>query len=117
MTNLLKVGGLAAVLAVAVASQASSQVTQVKPPILQLKKIVTCMVAGSPSEFPDDLWFFNKGIGAIAKGTKVQWSLPGTTKTGQFVLQADLPMGQAVFAGGILGNGYEAGHACKATAA
>lgn len=117
MTNLLKVGGLAAVLAVAVASQASSQSIQINPSILQLKKIVTCMVSGTPSEFPDDLWFFNKGVGTIAKGTKVLWSLPGTTKKGQFVLNADLTPGKAVFAGGILGNGYEAGHACKASAA
>jgi hypothetical protein len=117
MINLLKVGGLAAVLAVAVASQASSQVTQVKPLILQLNKIVTCKVAGSPSEFPDDLWFFNKGVGTIAKGTKVLWNLPGTTTKGQFVLNADLTPGKAVFAGGILGNGYEADRACSAKVA
>jgi hypothetical protein len=117
MTNILKVGGLAAVLAVAVASQASRQTVQFNPSIQQLKKIISCQVSGTPSEFPDDLWFFNKGVATIAKGTKVQWSLPGTNKNGQYVLNADLTPGKAVFAGGVLGNGYEAGHACKASAA
>jgi hypothetical protein len=117
MTSFLKIGGLAAVLAVAAASQASSQTIQINPSILQLNKIVTCMVSGSPSEFPDDLWFFNKGVGTIAKGTKVLWNLPGTTTKGQFVLNADLTPGKAVFAGGVLGNGYEAGRPCKAKAA
>lgn len=114
MNRFFKIGGIAAALAVLAASQAASQSIQINPGILQLKPIVTCVVAGSPAEFPDDLEFWNKGIGTLAAGTKVQWNLPGTNKYGQYVLKAALPAGKGVKASGILGTSYEAGRPCYA---
>jgi hypothetical protein len=86
--------------------------------ILQLAKVATCDVAGSPSEFPNDIWVTNKGAGKLDAGTKVQWSIPGygNTYKGTYTLVAALNPGQGVHLLNILPNGVEAGHDCKAKA-
>lgn len=84
---------------------------------IQLAKVAGCLVAGSPSEFPDDLWFTNKGLGTLKAGTTIKWTIVGYGTKGSFTLSADLAPGKNVFASGILGGGVEAGHDCKATVA
>jgi len=87
---------------------------EINPNILQLAKVAGCQVSGTPSEFPDDLWFLNKGAGTLKAGTKIKWSVPFSSDSGVYTLVADLNPGKGVFASGILGGGVEAGHDCKA---
>lgn len=82
---------------------------------LTIKPIVACLVAGSPSEFPDDVKIWNKGPGKIVKGTKVHWSVPYANKQGNYVLTADLDPNKTVLVSGAIGYGIEAGHDCKAS--
>jgi len=77
-------------------------------------KIVGCDVAGSPSEFPDDIKIINKGFGPLVAGTKVKWSVPSAGKAGVYTLGAGLASGQAVVVSGVLGAGIEAGRPCTA---
>ena len=86
--------------------------------VLQLAKVASCDVAGSPSEFPNDIWVTNKGAGKLDAGTKVQWSIPGygSTYKGTYTLVAALNPGQGVHLLNVLPNGVEAGHDCKAKA-
>lgn len=93
------------------------QVQQVDKGILQLKKVAGCDVAGTPSEFPDDIWLTNKGVGKLVAGTKIKWSVQGYSNfKGTHTLVADLAPGKGVHLSGVLGGGVEAGHACTATA-
>jgi len=84
---------------------------------LQLAKVAGCTVAGTPVEFPDDIWIMNKGLGKLVAGTKVKWSIPGYSSfAGTHTLVADLNPGQGVKLNGVLGGGVEAGHTCAAKA-
>jgi len=86
--------------------------------VLKLAMIATCDVAGTPSEFPNDIWVTNKGAGTLNAGTKVKWSIPGygNAYAGTYTLLAALNPGQGVKLSNILPNGVEAGHECKAKA-
>jgi hypothetical protein len=78
-------------------------------------KVAGCQVAGTPSEFPNDVWIINKGLGTINAGTKVKWNLPGySSYQGTHTLVASLNPGQGVLLNNVLPNGVEAGHACTA---
>jgi invasion protein IalB len=81
---------------------------------VQIAKVASCTVAGTPSEFPDDLRFTNKGVGVLKAGTRISWTLTGYNKKGTYMLVADLSPGATAFASGILGSGVEAGRDCKA---
>jgi hypothetical protein len=107
----------ALVLSTVVAQAASFQMQQLDSSRLQLAKIAGCTVAGTPVEFPDDIWIINKGLGKLVAGTKVQWSIPGySSYKGTHTLVADLTPGQGVKLSGVLGGGVEAGHDCAAKA-
>ena len=83
----------------------------------QFTRIAGCTVAGTPSEFPDDIWIMNKGLGKLVAGTKIKWSIPGySSYKGTHTLVADLTPGQGVKLNGVLGAGVEAGHDCAAKA-
>ena len=86
--------------------------------VLQLAKVASCDVAGSPSEFPNDIRVTNEGAGKLVAGTKVKWSIPGygNTYKGTYTLVATLNPGQGVHLLNVLPNGVEAGHDCKAKA-
>jgi hypothetical protein len=77
-------------------------------------KAVGCLVAGSPSEFPDDIWIENKGNTVLKAGTKVKWDVPFSSDKGTHTLVADLGAGKGVQLSGVLPGGVEAGHDCKA---
>jgi len=83
---------------------------------LNLSKVVGCSVAGTPSEFPDDIVIMNKGLGTIAAGTKVVWSVPSAGKSGNYTLASALNPGKGVAVAGVLPGGVEAGKACSAKA-
>ena len=91
---------------------------QINKDVVRLAKIASCDVAGSPSEFPNDIWVLNKGAGKLEAGTKVQWSIPGygNSYKGTHTLVAALNPGQGVHLLNVLPNGVEAGHDCKAKA-
>ena len=83
---------------------------------LNLSKVVGCSVAGTPSEFPDDIVIMNKGLGTIAAGTHVVWSVPSAAKSGNYTLASALAPGKGVAVSGVLPGGVEAGKTCKAKA-
>jgi len=109
-------GAMAAVIVTtSVAFAGGFQVQQVDR--LHIAKVAGCTVAGTPTEFPDDIWIINKGLGKLVAGTKVKWSIPGySSYKGTHTLVADLSPGQGVKLNGVLGSGVEAGHDCSAKA-
>lgn len=82
---------------------------------IQLRQIkaVACFVAGSPSEFPDDIAIRNKG-GALPAGTKISWSVAFSGDSGTYTLPASLGAGASLYVSGVLPGGVEAGHDCVA---
>ena len=60
-----------------------------------------CVVRGTPVEFPDDLHIWSSF--AVASGTVVHWSVPGTNMSGSVVLPA-LAAGQHHFVSHALTN-------------
>ena len=77
-------------------------------------KKATCKVAGTPSEFPDDIWFANKGTVVLKAGTKISWTLAGYGAAKKHTLVADLAPGAGVYALNANPGGIEAGHDCTA---
>ena len=119
MNSIAKIvgGAMAAIIVtttLAVAGNGGIQIGTVDRAKLQLAKIAGCTVAGTPSEFPDDLRFTNKGVGVLKAGTKISWKLKGYATGGTHTLVADLSPGATAFASGVLGGGVEAGHDCAA---
>lgn len=89
-------------------------VQQVDTGIAMVIKKATCKVAGSPSEFPDDIWFTNKGNVVLPAGTKINWKLAGYNNSKNHTLVADLAPGAGVYALNANPGGTEAGHDCAA---
>jgi hypothetical protein len=119
MSKLFNIAGAAAsalLLATVVAQAAGGGIstTPAGGGKIQLKMVAACRVAGTPSEFPDDIYIDNKGAGTIVKGTKINWSVPFANKSGNYPLAADLKAGKSVFLSGALGGGVEAGKECTA---
>jgi hypothetical protein len=73
---------------------------------------IACKVAGTPSEFPDDLVLINLGS-PLAAGTTVKWKVKSAGQ-GYVQLAADLPTGGSAKASGVLAGGVEAGKPCTA---
>ena len=82
---------------------------------IKIGAIPACAVAGTPSEFPDDVMIVNKGLAPLAAGTEVHWSVPSAGKQGNYTLAAALAPGKGVYVSGVLGGGVEAGRPCKAS--
>jgi hypothetical protein len=116
--TILKIAGVAtAALVLATTFAQADNTVQLNTGVLKLAKVAVCQVAGTPSEFPDDIWITNKGVGKLAAGTQVKWSIPGySSYKGTYTLVAQLNPGQGVKLSGVLPSGVEAGHACKAKA-
>lgn len=121
MTSLTKItsGALAALLVtttLAVAGNGGIQTRagfEIDRGTLQVGKFASCLVAGTPTEFPNDIWFTNKSVGKLNAGTKIKWNVPGIGN-GTYTLVADLAPGGQVKANNITG-GIEAGRDCKAS--
>ncbi|MFA6955635.1 MAG: hypothetical protein WC538_07175 [Thermoanaerobaculia bacterium] len=73
-----------------------------------------CVVQGSPTEFPDDVLITNKLTTTVAKGKTIHWSIPNTTRQGDYVLTEDLLGGKSVFVSGAVPGGMSAGVKCDA---
>lgn len=80
-----------------------------------LRYSLDCTVQGTPVEFPDDIYVYNKGVGAVAKGKILHWSIPNTTRAGDYTLTQDLASGKGVFLSGVVGGGMSAGVKCGVT--
>jgi len=85
----------------------------VQTPVAQLVQF-DCVVQGSPVEFPDDVLITNKLTNTVAKGKTIHWSIPNTTRQGDYVLTADLLGGKSVFVTGAIPGGMSAGVKCDA---
>jgi hypothetical protein len=73
---------------------------------------IACKVAGTPTEFPDDLVLTNYGQ-PLAAGTTIKWMVKSAGH-GHVQLAADLPTGGSAKASGVLAGGVEAGKPCTA---
>ena len=76
--------------------------------------ILKCTVAGTPSEFPDDLRIANAGVVTIPAGTQFKWKVQGTS--GIAALGQALQPGKSLKLNGVLHGGVEADTACSAKA-
>lgn len=85
------------------------------PNKIRIKPIATCLVAGTPSEFPDDIWLQNGGAATLKAGAKIKWSVAFSGDHGTYTLVADLAPGKGLYLNGVLPGGVEAGHDCKAS--
>jgi hypothetical protein len=73
-----------------------------------------CVVQGTPVEFPDDVLITNKLTTTVAKGKTIHWSIPNTTRQGDWVLTEDLLGGKSFFVSGAVPGGISAGVKCDA---
>jgi len=118
-SNLLKVivPGVATVLLATTFALAASNNNISTTPVGGGRMIVkaSCAVAGTPSEFPDDVTIYNDGTTNIAMGTKFHWSVPFAGKQGNYTLTAALAPKHGAMVSGALGSGVEAGKTCTLT--
>lgn len=91
--------------------------TATKPGSLRpvLAYSLDCTVQGTPVEFPDDVYIFNKGAVAVPKGKTLHWSIPNTNRAGDYILTEQLAAGKGVFVSGAVGGGMAAGIKCGVT--
>jgi hypothetical protein len=82
---------------------------------MQVKPSLTCVVQGTPVEFPDDIVLKNSGMVIVTKGTKVHWSIPATTRQGDYTFTEDLAVGASKMLSGVLPGGHPAGAVCTVT--
>ncbi len=54
---------------------------------------ITCVVAGTPLDMPNDLWLSNPGKYALPAGLKIRFSVKATGQTGIFLLPEPIPAG------------------------
>lgn len=82
-------------------------------PALRLK--MTCQVAGSPVEFPNDIFVANLGRVTMPAGKTVHWKITGTSIKGSAILPALAP-GKGTYLQNAIPGGLTAGTPCTATA-
>ena len=73
---------------------------------------VGCVANGTPSEFPNDILFTNKGS-KLNAGTKLRWTFSSPNHTGTFTLASALNPGASVRASNVIPGGIEAGRYCS----
>lgn len=73
-----------------------------------------CDVAGTPSEFPDDLRIRNAGLTTLPAGMQIQWKAAG--EIGLAVFGKALKPGQSAKLSNVLDRAAEAGTTCSAKA-
>lgn len=75
---------------------------------------VGCLVAGTPVEFPNDLYLTNKGTQTLKAGTKLKFAVQSTGAKGAVRLPTDIAVGAQVKVADVLNGGAEAGAPCTA---
>jgi hypothetical protein len=73
---------------------------------------LACIVGGTPSEFPNDIWMTNTTSATMLKGTVLSFTIPSVGVKGSFLLPSNVPAGQQVRIADIFG-GAEAGSPCS----
>jgi len=76
--------------------------------------VLTCVVSGTPSEFPDDIRIANAGVVALPAGTDIKWKAAGLG--GVASLGKTLQPGKSIKLSHVLPGGVEAGTVCSAKA-
>lgn len=74
---------------------------------------ITCVANGTPSEFPNDIVFTNRGA-RLNAGTKLVWRFSGPYIRGTFTLPAALANNASIRASNIVPGGVQAGKYCTA---
>ena len=75
---------------------------------------VGCVANGTPSEFPNDILFTNRGS-KLNAGAKLRWTFASPNLTGTYTLTAALNPGASVRASNVVPGGIEAGRYCSVT--
>jgi len=76
--------------------------------------VLSCVVSGTPSEFPDDLRIANAGVAALPAGIDIKWKAAG--RAGVASLGKALQPGKSIKLSNVLPGGVEAGTVCSAKA-
>jgi hypothetical protein len=80
---------------------------------LNVSFVLKCEVAGSPSEFPDDIRIANAGLEAIPAGSTLKWRVNAARQSGFLRLNKTLAPGATIRADNVIeGGGVEAGAPC-----
>lgn len=82
--------------------------------VAKLGPVLKCTVAGTPSEFSNDLLVANIGLDPLPVGTKVAWKADG--QKGSTHLSKALAPGKSIRLSNVLASGAEAGSVCTAKA-
>jgi len=77
---------------------------------------LNCLVGGTPTEFPDDLFIANKGLVEVPAGAHVGWEIASLDLHGVATLQSALKPGKSIGLRGVLKGGVEVGTPCAITA-
>lgn len=75
---------------------------------------VGCVANGTPSEFPNDILFTNRGS-KLNAGAKLRWTFTSPNHTGTYTLTSALNSGASVRASNVIPGGIEAGRYCSVT--
>lgn len=95
-------------------AQAPNAVLDVNPNVLvPLSYPVSCVVQGTPVEFPSDVLIRNTGAFTIPAGKWVQWYLHNQAN-GWYQLSDPLASNDAVFLSDVIPGGWPAGATCSA---
>jgi hypothetical protein len=75
---------------------------------------VGCVANGTPSEFPNDILFTNRGS-KLNAGARLRWTFTSPNLTGTYTLTSALNAGASVRASNVVPGGIEAGRYCSVT--
>ncbi len=75
---------------------------------------VGCVANGTPSEFPNDILFTNRGS-KLNAGAKLRWRFSSPNISGTYTLTSALNAGASVRASNVVSGGIEAGRYCSVT--
>ena len=73
------------------------------------------MIRGTPARFPDDIYILNNGKTPVVSGTILHWSIPNTSREGDYKLTADLVSGKAITIPDVVTGGMPVGVKCVVT--
>jgi hypothetical protein len=73
---------------------------------------MSCVVSGTPTEFPDDIKIKNTGAAVIPAGMKIHWVIAAPHHEGNYTFAAPLGVGQQVFISHAFSGGAGAGTPC-----
>jgi hypothetical protein len=108
----LALAGLLAFTGMAFAASTNGLILRGHQPRPDVPPGVSCIVQGTPSEFPHDIAITNRSPGIIAAGSTIHWAVED--KNGTFKLAGDVAAGKGFYIRNILPDGAQAGTQCAA---